>query len=102
MSVEKEIKDKVLFRLLNDVSLRTNIPIDTVKNIVFSQFKFLKIMMAVGDREDENSFLTISLVNIGKFSPKKSYIKFCREKGITARRKQKDEEFKKRRDERKG
>jgi len=91
MAVKDEIQDKTLLRLLTDISLRTNTPIETVKNAVFSQFKFLKINMAVGDKDDADSFLTIGLNKIGTFHPKKAYINFCKKQGVLEKNKLKKE-----------
>jgi hypothetical protein len=97
MSVKNEITDKVVFRILNDISLKTNTPIAVVKDIVYSQFKYLRILLSVGDRADEESFLNVSLVNIGKFSAKKDYIKYCKENGVLKKGLEKQAEYEKRR-----
>jgi hypothetical protein len=102
MAVKDEIKDKTLLRLLNDISLRTNVPIETVKNAVFSQFKFLKINMSVGDKEDADSFLTIGLYKIGTFYPRKHFINFCKKNGVLEKNKQNINKYKKKRDEQRG
>jgi len=98
MALKDELKDKTLYRIINDISLRTNIPIETVKNVVFSQFKFLKINMSVGDKDDAESFLTIGLNKIGTFYPKKSYIRFCKENGVLDKNKIKKDEQRSKRD----
>lgn len=99
MAVKDEIKDKTLLRLLNDVSLRTGVPIETVKNAVFSQFKFLKINMSVGDKNDAESFLTIGLHKIGTFYPRKRFINFCKESGILEKNQKKLSKYKNNKDE---
>ena len=71
---------KEIERIIKQLSLRHCIPKDVVKEIVDSQFRFVKNVMESADREDEESFKTVYIPYVGRFGVKPGRLKYLNKK----------------------
>lgn len=67
--------DKTTYRIINDISLRTNTPFHIVENIIKSQYELLRLNVYLGELDNPDSFPIIKLNKFGKFIPNKRKIK---------------------------
>jgi nucleoid DNA-binding protein len=54
-------------KIIKDLSLRNNIPVKDVEQIVNSQFLFVKNVMESAVKDEVETFKTIKLLSFGKF-----------------------------------
>ena len=57
-----------LRKLIKEISLSYNIPIKVVEEVVEDQFLFVREMMANGIKNEPDSFKSVNLTHLGKFS----------------------------------
>jgi len=56
------------FKIIKEIALKENLPVETVKKIVESQFYFVRAIMAEGKKGYPKTFKTIQLTHLGKFA----------------------------------
>lgn len=78
---------KKIDRIIKEISLRNNIPVVEVEEIIKSQFAFVKQIIEEGERDKEETFKTVLLPHFGKFLVKRDKINHIIKKKNGARSK---------------
>ena len=63
-------------RLYEAVAKELNLPMDLVEKVLDSQFKFVKEVMAQGEKNKPETFKTIQLTHLGKFAVRKRKMEY--------------------------
>jgi nucleoid DNA-binding protein len=67
-------------RIYEEVARELNLPMDLVEKVLDSQFKFVKEVMAQGEKNKPETFKTIQLTHLGKFAVRKRKIEYYKRK----------------------
>lgn len=61
------MKSKHTDRMVNDLSLRYNLPKGVIRAIILSQFEFLRDVIRSGEKDNFDSFASVRLMRFGVF-----------------------------------
>jgi len=69
----------LLNKLIREISLSTGIPKDVVKMIIDSQFLFIREVMALGEKNNPDTFKSVNVTHLGKFATRDYMLKKYKE-----------------------
>jgi len=70
----------IMKKVYQEIAKELEISPGLVEKVVNSQFKFVKDIMATGEKNRPETFKTIQLTHLGKFAVRKKKIEFYRKK----------------------
>lgn len=70
----------ILKKVYQEIANELDIPLSLVEKVVNSQFKFVKDVMANGEKNRPDTFKTIQLTHLGKFAVRKSKVEYYKRK----------------------
>lgn len=72
-------------RILREIATKENLPVETIEKIVYSQFKFVRKVMAEGIKNKPETFKSVQLTHFGKFAPREKKLQEYKKKADAKR-----------------